>query len=170
MVYEAMREFSSRTFKPIYEDCHKSPTCCSKTFLGATTSTAVVEGIIRYLKDSGCNNISIMESSWVGDNTLKAFKVCGYDDLSRKYDVPLIDLKSYSSRSFTSNGRSLAICSTPLEADFLINVPVLKAHCQTSLTCALKNNEGRARQRKRRFHALVFMTLLFSTPLSRGNW
>ena len=41
------------------------------------------------------------------------------------------------------------------ELDFLINVPVLKGHCQTKITCALKNMKGLIpNKEKRRFHSL----------------
>ena len=53
----------------------------------------IVEGIIIYFMDNGFKNIKIIESSWVGDSTKNAFKVCGYETLSKKYGVPLIDLK-----------------------------------------------------------------------------
>ena len=33
----------------------------------------------------------------------------------------------------------LNVCERVKEIDFLINVPVLKGHCQTKITCALKN-------------------------------
>lgn len=122
---------------------------------GATTSPGIVEGIIQYLKENGFNNITIMESSWVGDNTKRAYEVCGYNTLSRKYSVPLVDLKSDSTTSFTSNGITMKICKAPLEADFLINVPVLKGHCQTLMTCALKNLKGCIPDsEKRHFHTL----------------
>jgi uncharacterized protein (DUF362 family) len=51
---------------------------------GATTSPELVEGVIRYLKDNGFNNITIMESSWVGDSTIESFEVCGYNSLRDK--------------------------------------------------------------------------------------
>jgi len=122
---------------------------------GATTSPGIVEGVIRYLKENGFNNITIMESSWLGDNTRRAFEVCGYNVLSRKYSVPLLDLKSDSTTSFTSDGITMKICKAPLETDFLINIPVLKGHCQTLMTCALKNLKGCIPDsEKRHFHTL----------------
>ena len=39
--------------------------------------------------------------------------------------------------------------------DFLINVPVMKGHCQTKITCALKNMKGLIpNSEKRRFHSM----------------
>lgn len=52
-------------------------------------------------------------------------------------------------------GMDLKICSSVEKIDFLINVPVLKGHCQTKITCALKNMKGLIpNTEKRRFHAL----------------
>ena len=48
--------------------------------------------------------------------------------------------------------RPMEICCRALDADFLINLPVLKGHCQTAMTCALKNCKGCIPDReKRRF-------------------
>ncbi len=122
---------------------------------GATTCPGVIEGIIRFLKDCGVSRIKIMEGSWIGAGTRSAFKSCGYEDLSHKYDVPLVDLKKDPVESLSSNGLKMKVCKSPLEADFLINVPVLKAHCQTNMTCALKNMKGCIPDsEKRRFHTL----------------
>lgn len=122
---------------------------------GATTSPEIVEGVIRYLKEKGFNNIIILESSWVGARTKKAFKVCGYEEIAERYDVQLYDLKQDSYREITFKDLNLRVCEKALEVDYLINVPVLKAHCQTKLTCALKNLKGCIPdQEKRRFHYL----------------
>lgn len=122
---------------------------------GATTDPELVAAVVEYLKAHGFNNLVIMESSWVGDNTRRAFKVCGYEEISRKYGVPLIDLKGDSYREVRVDDLILRVCSKPLEVDYLINMPVLKAHCQTRLTCALKNLKGCIPDsEKRRFHSL----------------
>ena len=123
--------------------------------LGATTHPEVVEGIILYLKDFGIKDIKIIESSWVGDSTLRAFKHCGYEELSARYDIPLIDLKTDPYKSYSFDGYEIKICNEAMDTDFLINVPVLKAHCQTRLTCCMKNLKGCIPDpEKRRFHTL----------------
>ena len=123
--------------------------------LGATTHPEVVEGIIMYLKDYGVGDIRIIESSWIGDSTKRAFKDCGYVDLSRKYDIALIDLKDDNYTTLKHSGFEIDVCNEALETDFLINVPVLKAHCQTRLTCCLKNLKGCIPDsEKRRFHMI----------------
>lgn len=122
---------------------------------GATTSPVMVEALIEYLKEHGHNNILILEGSWVGDNTKRAFKVCGYEDISKKYGVPLIDTKTdtYAIKSY--NGIQMEVSEKALSVDFLINMPVLKGHCQTIITGALKNLKGCISDReKRHFHTL----------------
>lgn len=122
---------------------------------GATTSPEIVEGIIEYLKSKGHDNIVILEGSWVGDRTWEAFKVCGYEDLSRRYDVPLIDLQKDKYKSYEINGMKINICDYAVKVDYLINVPVLKGHCQTNITCALKNMKGCIPDsEKRKFHTV----------------
>jgi len=122
---------------------------------GAITHPEVVDGIIRYLKDFGVGKIKIIESSWVGDSTIRAFKYCGYEELAREHDIPLIDLKGDSSSVYRHGNLDIDICDEAMNTDFLINVPVLKAHCQTRLTCCLKNLKGCIPDaEKRRFHTL----------------
>lgn len=123
--------------------------------LGATTSVKVVAGIIEYLQNAGCHNIIVLESSSIGHSTARAFSVCGYDKLATQYGVELVNLKKDKTATVTTADLNIAVCRTALELDYLINVPVLKAHCQTDLTCALKNLKGCIPDReKRRFHSL----------------
>lgn len=121
---------------------------------GATTHAEVVAGLIEYLKEHGYENIVIMEGSWVGDRTEEAFEVCGYRKLAEKYQVELIDAQKEQPVTVDCAGMELHICRCALQADFMINVPVMKGHCQTHITCALKNMKGLLpNSEKRRFHA-----------------
>ena len=124
---------------------------------GATTHPEIADGIFRYFYDRGFRNLAIMESSWAGQqNTEAAFRLCGFEAIAQKYGARFYDLKRDPVLERTVDGLSLHICRRPLlETDFLINLPVLKAHCQTRMTCALKNLKGCIPDReKRRFHQL----------------
>ncbi|TZE81352.1 DUF362 domain-containing protein [Calorimonas adulescens] len=122
---------------------------------GATTDIGMIMGIIEFLKDYGFNDISIMEGSWVGDSTARAYRLLGYEDISKRYGVKLYDLKKDSYKVYDVDNMSIKVCDKPMSADYLINLPVLKAHCQTRLTCALKNLKGCIPdEEKRRFHTL----------------
>jgi uncharacterized protein (DUF362 family) len=122
---------------------------------GATTNPAVCEAVIEYFFERGYRNICIMESSWLGCDTRSAFKACGYDELSKRLGVELVDLKkdAYAAREY--GGMRIDISKRALEADFLVNLPLIKGHCQTKITCALKNMKGVIPDReKRRFHSM----------------
>ncbi len=129
--------------------------CASPADEGATTHPEIIEGIIIYLQESGFKNLRIIEGSWIGDSTKCAFTVCGYNALSEKYGVPLFDLKDDTFITCSYKGEKIDICSTVFDMDFLINVPLIKGHCQTNITCALKNLKGLIPDsEKRRFHTL----------------
>ena len=128
--------------------------CATPAEYGATTHTEVVAGIIEYLQEHGFFSIVIAEGSWVGDRTSEAYEYCGYRVLSEKYKVPLIDTQK-SGFHTTNQGMKLVVTDTVDEIDFLINVPVLKGHCQTKMTCALKNLKGLLpNKEKSRFHSM----------------
>ena len=122
---------------------------------GATTHPEIVEGLIIYLKDLGIRDIEIIESAGTMDNTKKAFRACGYNELSQRHGVALFDLKDDKKVKKQVGEYRFEICARALNTDFLINLPVLKVHSQTLLTCCLKNLKGcLSDNEKRRFHAM----------------
>ena len=122
---------------------------------GGTTHPEIVAGILEYLKENGFKNSMILEGSWVGDRTADAFEVCGYRQLCEDYDVEFYDTQKDKSYTKDCCGLELKICESVKKVDFLINVPVMKGHCQTTITCALKNNKGLIpNSEKRKFHTM----------------
>lgn len=127
----------------------------SEASFGATTHPEVVAGIVEYLQERGCRQLVILEGSWVGDRTSETIQVCGYDRLAQEYGVELIDTQKDTYHVRDCAGMELNICDSVSKLDFLINVPVLKGHCQTRITCALKNMKGLIpNKEKRHFHAM----------------
>ena len=123
---------------------------------GATTHPEIISAIVEYLQDNGFLDIVIAEGSWVGDRTSDAFEYCGYNEIAKRYNVELFDTqKDTYSAIDCGNGFLLNVCDITRKIDFLINVPVLKGHCQTRMTCALKNLKGLIpNSEKRRFHTM----------------
>ena len=122
---------------------------------GGTTHTEVVAGIIEYLQERDFHNIIVAEGSWVGDRTALAFDYCGYNTLSEQYGVPLVDTQKEKWHEVDCAGMKLQITDVVDRIDFLINVPVMKGHCQTKMTCALKNMKGLLpNKEKSRFHRM----------------
>jgi uncharacterized protein (DUF362 family) len=122
---------------------------------GATTHPEIAAGLITYLKERGFKTIVILEGSWVGDSTANAFSVCGWRKLAKEMEVELIDTQTDKAHVYDCKGMKIEICDSAMAVNFMINLPVMKGHCQTLLTCALKNNKGVMPDReKRRFHSL----------------
>ena len=120
---------------------------------GAVTHPEIVDGIVLFLKENGIASITIAEGSWLGETTTRAFDRCGYSVLAKKYGIKLFDTKNDKVVKKTVGDLTLGVCETILNADFLINVPVLKGHCQTTMTCCLKNMKGCIPDsEKRRYH------------------
>ena len=120
---------------------------------GATTHPEIVEGIVLFLKDLGITSPVLAEGSWLGETTGRAFDRCGFTILAKKHGLKLFDTKQDKVIKKNVHGLTLGVCETIANADFLINVPVLKGHCQTTLTCCLKNMKGCIPDsEKRRYH------------------
>lgn len=128
----------------------------AKTFEhGATTNPDICAAVIEYLFAHGLTNVFIIESSWVGASTSRAFEVCGYNALAKKYGVELVDVKHDKMVTCEYDGLKVDVSKRALDADYIINLPLIKGHCQTKVTCALKNMKGLISDKeKRRFHAL----------------
>ena len=122
---------------------------------GAVTHPELVDGVLEYLKAEGFLNLVVLEGSWVGDRTSQAVRVSGIYDICRKHQVPFKDLQKDSFRTLDAAGMPVSVCEEVLKLDYLMNLPVLKGHCQTMVTCALKNSKGLIPDsEKRRFHTL----------------
>lgn len=120
---------------------------------GATTHMGFVEAAVRFARKYTADVI-ILESAWLGESTRHAFEASGLAALAKKLDVPVLDVKKDAFADATIGREKIQVSRTALELDMLINLPVLKAHCQTRLTCALKNLKGLiSDQEKRRYHA-----------------
>lgn len=117
-----------------------------KQWLGANTQPAVVETLILLLQEQGVRNITVADGAGMGESATRAFSICGYTEIARRCGIKLLDIErdSFVDVPTRSDGpfSSLALSRTVMECDFLINVPVLKAHCQTRITCSLKNLKG----------------------------
>ena len=122
---------------------------------GATTHPEVVAGIVEFLQEKQFTDITIVEGSWMGDRTSEAYKYCGYKELCEKYGVPFVDGQKQKWHAVDCAGMKLNVIDFVDKIDFLINVPVVKGHCQTKVTCALKNLKGLLpNTEKSRFHRM----------------
>ncbi len=122
---------------------------------GATTHPELVDGALTYLQQQGFENLVVLEGSWVGDSTARAVRINGIWDVCQEHSVPFFDTQKDKSVSCEVKGMQLTVCQKALDLDYRINLPVVKGHCQTTITCALKNWKGLIpNSEKRRYHTL----------------
>ena len=126
---------------------------------GVNTDPAAVEALVEILKRFGVSQITVADGSGMGYTATKAFEICGYSAMAKRYGLRLVDLERdrFVKIPVRLDGpfESLEIAQTVLECDFLINMPVMKAHTFTSITCSLKNLKGvMPRSLKTKFHSV----------------
>ncbi len=113
---------------------------------GVITTSVVVEEMVKLLKEYGCSEITLGEATIddqeLGSNTKAAFRGLGYHQLQKKYGLKLIDFNDGAFTKTDFGDFSLNIADPVLEADFIINLPVLKTHSQTKVSLGFKNLKG----------------------------
>ena len=126
---------------------------------GMVTTSWVIEGVVRLLLEYGCYDISIGEGAIIGifdelePYTKRGFKGTGIERIARKYGVKLIDFNQGLFQELDLGGIKVGVSRAALDADFLINIPVLKTHFQARVSLGFKNLKGCLSQdSKKRFH------------------
>ena len=124
---------------------------------GVVTTTRVIEDIIVLLREYGCNDITIGEGSpyhnELGLSTINGFQSTGLTRIAEKYGVKLVDFNKSEFKRVDLGPTRVKLARESLESDFLINVPVLKTHVQTTISLSLKNLKGCLKQSsKMKFH------------------
>ena len=111
---------------------------------GITTDCRVIEGVVRFLRQHGAEEIAVGEGSGVSD-TFRAFRNAGVDDIARRWNVKLLDLNKDEFVEVHPPHplalKRVKIARTALEST-IISVPKLKLHSQTIVTLSIKNMMG----------------------------
>jgi len=109
-----------------------------------TTDVRCVMAVVEYLKDRLDTEIVVAEGSGEG-STLGNFKLNGYEQITKKYGVELVDLDALPVKRYEnpSAGEYKEIhLPKYLEGAGLISVPPAKDHTITRVTLGLKNMVG----------------------------
>ena len=130
-----------------------------QSWVGVNTDPRVVEALVKSLKDRGIRHITVGDGSGMGYSATKAFDYCGYKEMASRYGLRLVDLErdEFVKKPVRMEGpfKSLEVARTVVECDFFINVPILKAHNETLISCSLKNLKGTMpRSMKTAFHGV----------------
>jgi uncharacterized protein (DUF362 family) len=151
--------------------------CCIKSpETGATTDVKVIEGLIKYLKNEfSISDISLVESDGTQVLADMAFKLLGYETLSKRLNIKLVNLTKCPSsiKRFPENVflKEIQVPEVIEEADFMISVPKIKTHMDILYTGALKNQFGcnpyprKAKYHKRIDDAIVDLAAVFKPDL-----
>jgi uncharacterized protein (DUF362 family) len=124
---------------------------------GIVTNTRLVRAIIEVVAERNPREILIAEAIAIGLDVKKAYSFLGYDKIARETGARLVDLYDEEFVDIPVTGSnlhsSMQIAKTIVEADFLINVPVMKTHVAVGISVCMKNLMGTiSREQKRKFH------------------
>jgi uncharacterized protein (DUF362 family) len=134
---------------------------------GMVTTSTITELLVRLLLEHGCRDISIGEGAIIGifdelaPYTKRGFQGTSINRVAKKYGIKLIDFNKGPFQELDLGGIKAQVSKSALEADFLINVPVLKTHFQTKVSLGFKNLKGcLSKASKKRFHTSNKLDLL----------
>jgi uncharacterized protein (DUF362 family) len=115
---------------------------------GVITTSRTIEDMVVLLKERGIHDITIGEGIVTGDAKDKetpahAFKTLGYDALKKRYGVKAVNVME---RPFEKvdlgDDIKLNFNTDILHSDFVVDIPVMKAHNQTVVSLGIKNLKG----------------------------
>lgn len=124
---------------------------------GIVTNPHLVRAIIEIVARRNPREILIAEAIAVGLDVKKAYSFLGYNKIAEDTGAHLIDLydEEFVEIPVTSSNlhSTLQIAKRIVEADFLINVPVMKTHVAVGISVCMKNLMGTiSREQKKKFH------------------
>jgi len=118
----------------------------SASVLLSMTPREAIEETVRFLRNrmNYTGDIAIIEGSAVGGSTYDGFKRLGLIELSKKYDLELIDIHEDEEREITLFNTRLEemyvpISKTLVNAPFLISLCRAKTHDTVIVTLSIKN-------------------------------
>ncbi len=124
---------------------------------GVVTTSTMVEHLLHLLRERGCQDIAIGEGTVVnkemGSNTMKGYHWSGIAKVAKRYGVKLVDFNTEPFEEVRLDEVKVKVSRWAFASDFLINMPVLKAHRQTKISLGMKNLKGcLALDSKKKFH------------------
>ncbi|OLN27821.1 DUF362 domain-containing protein [Desulfosporosinus metallidurans] len=112
---------------------------------GVITTSTVITALVRILVEHGFSDLTIGEGALptLNPKADAVYEALGYKKLQERYGVKLVD---FNQGEFVAtdygDGFKLDIAKQALEADKIINVPVLKTHNQAKVSLGIKNLKG----------------------------
>jgi uncharacterized protein (DUF362 family) len=115
---------------------------------GVITTSRIVEDIVILLKERGIDDITIGEGAVTSNpkdsaTPAHAFETLGYGVLKQKYGIKYINVFERPFKKVDlGDGVVLSFNTDILNSDFVVDLPVMKAHNQTVVSLGIKNLKG----------------------------
>jgi uncharacterized protein (DUF362 family) len=113
---------------------------------GRVTTSAIVERTLEIMREKGCTDLAIGEGTIpneeMGSSTARGFEWTGIARVAKRYGARLVDFNAGPFEAVELDGVQVRIARSVMECDFLIDIPVLKAHRQTKVSLGMKNLKG----------------------------
>jgi uncharacterized protein (DUF362 family) len=115
---------------------------------GVITTSRIVEDIVILLKERGITDITIGEGTVTMNpkdtsTPAHAFETLGYGVLKKNYGIKYINVFERPFEKIDlGDGFELKFNSDILNSDFVVDLPVIKAHNQTVVSLGIKNLKG----------------------------
>lgn len=123
------------------------------------TSPWVVEAVVKEVKEKFPNKEIVMGDAEIATSRQleRAAKLWGFKDIAKKYDVKFVNLSKEEVKKVDIGGiifHSLEFPKILLDAD-IMTIPVMKTHCITMMTGALKNQWGCVPRFRHQYHLVA---------------
>ncbi|UCE53667.1 MAG: DUF362 domain-containing protein [Desulfobacterales bacterium] len=115
---------------------------------GVITTSRVVEDMVVLLKEHGIDDITIGEGTVLRnpkdmETQMHAFDTLGYGVLKKRYSVNFLNIWERPFEKVNlGDGIELKFNVDILNADFVVDLPVLKTHSMTKVSLGIKNLKG----------------------------
>jgi uncharacterized protein (DUF362 family) len=115
---------------------------------GVITTSRIVEDIIILLKERGIDDITIGEGAVTMNpkdtaTPAHAFETLGYGVLKKRYGINYVNVFERPFEKIDlGDGVELNFNTDILNSDFVVDLPVMKAHNQTVVSLGIKNLKG----------------------------
>ena len=114
---------------------------------GVLTTARLIEDTVILLKERGAKNIALVEGATENERGSAplfqlAAKAMGFDILVRRYGVKIVDVHQGAFTECTAGDVGLSVNTDILEADYIVNMPVLKTHSMVKVSLGAKNLKG----------------------------
>lgn len=116
------------------------PSVCTNPFL--------VKEVVKYLLNNGAKKVTIVDGTfWTNDpSTTRIYHNAKYPEILGNLNIDFIDLntdkKTFVDISKGKAIKSAGIAKTIVDAEYIINMPVMKTHNITGVSVSLKNMKG----------------------------